>query len=161
MPLATPSATQCDEAHVLNQGPVTPPSSALQGSFPNPVGAQCRGAWDAHGPIPTAGACLPLTHPYTPIASNQSSQISKKCTKNTGSWVIFSGSGKWWLFFSYSSVTILAVQEFSLAPVLLPSHGLCQCQHRSLVPMVIKAVSVSLGKYQGWGFLGLVFQQVE
>lgn len=81
--------------------------------------------------------------------------------KNVGSWVIFSGSGKWWLFFSYSSVTILAVQEFSLAPVLLPSHGLCQWQHRSLVPMVIKAVSVSLGKYQGWGFLGLVFQQVE
>lgn len=27
--------------------------------------------------------------------------------------------------------------------------------------MVIKAVSVTLGKYQGWGFLGLVFQQVE
>lgn len=32
---------------------------------------------------------------------------------------------------------------------------------QSLAPMVIKAVSVTLGKYQGWGFLGLVFQQVE
>lgn len=32
---------------------------------------------------------------------------------------------------------------------------------QSLAIMVIKAISVTLGKYQGWGFLGLVFQQVE
>lgn len=40
-------------------------------------------------------------------------------------------------------------------------HAGASTAQQSLAPMAIKAVSVTLGKYQGWGFLGLVFQQVE
>lgn len=44
---------------------------------------------------------------------------------------------------------------------LLPAMGCAGATQSTLAPLIMKAVSVALGKYQGWGFSGVVFQQDE
>lgn len=72
----------------------------------------------------------------SPLCSNchQSENTNKQnMHKGMGSQMILPGSQKWQLAFSFLC-DHLAVQEFSPAPVLLPSCGLCWCHYHSKQP---------------------------
>lgn len=132
MPPAIPPVAWCRETHALNQRQSDPPGFALWGSFPSLAGARClqrdRGCPRSH----SHSWCLPPTgfppwsNRWQPVIKNKQKNAQRHREPGDVSRLREAAIG-----FSHFSVIILAAQDFSPAPVLLPSLRPHQCHHYS------------------------------